>query len=86
MKMFCISDTLDISLGLRLSGIEYVILEKRDEVLEKLDELLKDKDYGIIILTDEIYKLVSDKIEILEKKKNIPLYIKIPEIEDKKNE
>ena len=33
MKMFCISDTLDISLGLRLSGIEYVILEKRDEVL-----------------------------------------------------
>ena len=85
MKMFCISDTLDISLGLRLSGIEYVILEKRDEVLEKLDELLKDKDYGIIILTDEIYKLVSDKIEILEKERNIPLFIKIPEIGDEKN-
>lgn len=82
MKMFCISESLDISLGLRLSGIEYAVLEEKDKVLAKINELIKNKDYGIIILTDKIYKLVSDEVEELEDKINIPLFIKIPEIGD----
>ena len=80
--MFCISESLDISLGLRLSGIEYAVLEEKDKVLAKINELIKNKDYGIIILTDKIYKLVSDEVEELEDKINIPLFIKIPEIGD----
>ncbi len=86
MKIFCISEDEDISLGLRLSGIEYAILKEENEILDKIDELIKNKEYGIIILTDKIYKMIYDKVEELEKKINIPLFIKIPEIGDEKNE
>lgn len=85
MKMFCISENLDVSLGLRLSGIEYAVLTNKDEVLDKISKLLKNKDYGIIILTDKIYKLVSNEVKELEKERNIPLFIKIPEIGDEVN-
>ena len=86
MKIFCISEDEDISLGLRLSGIEYAILKEENEILDKIDELIKNKEYGIIILTDKIYKMIYDKVEELEKKINIPLFIKIPEVGDEKNE
>lgn len=86
MKIFCISEDEDIALGLRLSGIEYAILKEENEILDKIDELIKNKEYGIIILTDKIYKMIYDKVEELEKKINIPLFIKIPEIGDEKNE
>ena len=58
MKIFCISEDEDISLGLRLSGIEYAILKEENEILDKIDELIKNKEYGIIILTDKIYKKI----------------------------
>lgn len=85
MKIFCISEDLDISLGLRLSGIEYAVLKEKNEVLKKINELVKNKDYGIIILTDKIYKLVSDEVEKLKNEINIPLFIEIPEIGDENN-
>ncbi len=85
MKMFCISESLDISLGLRLSGIEYAVLKEKNKVLDKISELIENKDYGIIILTDKIYKLVSDEVKRLEEERNIPLFIKIPEVGDEVN-
>lgn len=86
MKMFCISESLDISLGLRLSGIEYDVLKDKNKILEKINELLENKDYGIIILTEKIYEMISDEVKKLEKERNIPLFIKIPEIGDEVNE
>ena len=68
MKIFCISEDEDISLGLRLSGIEYAILKEENEILDKIDELIKNKEYGLIILTDKIYKMIYDKVEEKENK------------------
>ena len=85
MKIFCISEDLDISLGLRLSGIEYAVLKKKNKILKKIKKKKKNKDYGIIILTDKIYKLVSDEVEKLKNEINIPLFIEIPEIGDENN-
>ena len=39
MKMFCISDDLDIAVGLKLTGIKSVILDEKSKIDEKIDEM-----------------------------------------------
>lgn len=41
MKMFCISDDLDIAVGLKLTGIKSVILDEKSKIDEKIDEIVK---------------------------------------------
>ena len=42
MKVYCISDNVDTQMGLRLAGLEGVVLHDRDLVLECLEKLIKD--------------------------------------------
>lgn len=78
MKMFCISDSIDTAVGLKLAGIDYVILNKKEEIVLKLQEIVKDDSIGIIAITDNVYKLIPKEIENIEETKNIPLILRIP--------
>ena len=40
MKMYLISDNVDTLIGMRLSGVEGVVLHKRDEIIQKLFSLM----------------------------------------------
>ena len=62
MKVFCISDNIDTQMGMRLAGIETVVLHQREEVIAKLAELIKDKEIAIILLTTIIVNLCPDVI------------------------
>ena len=64
--------------GLRLAGIEYFIVNNKEQTLNNINMLLQDKMVGIIILTDNIYNLVESEINELEKNRSLPLFIKIP--------
>lgn len=78
MKLFCISDDQDIEVGLKLSGIEGVTLKDKQEIENKIEEITNRKDIGILVITQNIYKKVKDKIEDVQKNKILPLIVKIP--------
>ena len=40
MKFFLISDNIDTQMGMRLAGIEGVVVHERQEVLEVLEKVL----------------------------------------------
>ena len=63
MKMFCISETVDVALGLRITGIEYEVIQEKNKILEKIEALTKSQDYGIIILTDTVYQTIEQEIK-----------------------
>lgn len=79
MKSYLISDNVDTLVGLEIAGIKGIVLHDRNKVIEKLDELLKNKDIGIIIVTEKIEILVTEKIDKLKLEKNIPLIVAIPD-------
>lgn len=79
MKSFLLSDNHDTWVGMRLAGIDGVVLHKREEVLDALKGLLIDPEIGIIILTEKIVDLAHDEIMEYKIKNKKPLIIEIPD-------
>ena len=52
MKMYLISDNIDTLTGMRLAGVEGVVVHEMQEVKEALDKVLADKEIGIVLLTE----------------------------------
>ena len=53
MKMYLISDNIDTYTGMRLAGVEGVVVHERDELREALERTIADKEIGIILLTEK---------------------------------
>lgn len=79
MKIFCISDNIDVAVGLRLAGINFKIIEEKNLILKQIEELSKNNEYGILALTDNVYKKVEKEVLIIKEQINFPLIIKIPD-------
>ena len=51
MKMFLISDNVDTYTGMRLAGVDGVVVHEREELRSALENVLSDKSVGIVLLT-----------------------------------
>ena len=49
--------------GLKLAGIDTVVLQTTEEILSKLEEIKKDASIGILGVTNKIYELVEKEIK-----------------------
>ncbi|MCR5186502.1 MAG: V-type ATP synthase subunit F [Clostridia bacterium] len=80
MKMFCVSRSTDVAMGLKLSGIETLVVNgfKTEEIKEKIFELYDSKDIGILGITEDIYDEMKNEIEELAFRQDLPLIVKIP--------
>ena len=56
MKMFLISDNIDTYTGMRLAGVEGVVVHEREELHRALEEAISNKENGIILLTEKFGK------------------------------
>lgn len=78
MRMVCISKEHDIAIGLRLAGVQSFSITKEDEMKNKIKELSRDSDVGIINVTEEVYEIAQMEIEDIIKNQELPLIVKIP--------
>ena len=56
MKMFLISDNIDTYTGMRLAGVEGVVVHEREELKKALEEAIANKVNGVILLPDNLGK------------------------------
>ena len=49
--MYLISDNTDTLTGMRLAGVEGILVRSRDQVKKALEDAVSDKDNGILLLT-----------------------------------
>ena len=61
MRMFLISDNVDTLTGMRLAGIDGVVVHEKQEIKQALDEVLSQKDIGIILMTEKLGKEIPDR-------------------------
>ena len=51
--MFLISDNIDTCTGMRLAGVEGVVVHERDELKDALEKAIANKEIGILLLTEK---------------------------------
>lgn len=79
MKMYLISDNIDTYTGMRLAGVEGVVIHERSELKDALEQAISDKEIGIILLTEKLGKEFPDILEDVRLNHKLPLLIEIPD-------
>ena len=79
MKFFLISDNIDTQMGMRLAGIEGVVVHDRQEVLEVLEKVLHREDVAVILMTTRLVETCPEVISELKLKLKKPLIEEIPD-------
>ena len=78
MKMFLISDNIDTQTGMRLAGVEGVVVHEREELRSAPWTALADKDIGIL-LTGKIRQGIPGYHRRCQVGTELPLIIEIPD-------
>lgn len=79
MKMYLISDNVDTLTGMRLAGVEGVMVDGREELKESLEAAIADKNIGIILLTEKFGREFPEIIDNVKLNHKTPLMIEIPD-------
>lgn len=79
MKMYLISDNVDTYTGMRLAGVDGVVVHERDELREALEKVLKDKTIGIVLLTEKFGKEFPEILDQFRLERQLPLLVEIPD-------
>ncbi|WHH61222.1 V-type ATP synthase subunit F [Petroclostridium sp. X23] len=79
MQMFLISDNVDTQTGMRMAGIEGVVVHEAQELKTVLDTVVKNKEIGIILITEKLGKLLPEYIKDIKLNYHTPLVVEIPD-------
>ena len=66
MESYLISDNHETLQGMRMAGVLGEIINDKELIIKKIDELIEDQDVGIIILTHKTKMLIEE--EVMERK------------------
>ena len=79
LKFYLISDNIDTATGLRLAGIDGVVVHEDYEVESALKTAMADESVGIILMTERLVSLCPDLVYDLKLNTVRPLIVEIPD-------
>jgi V/A-type H+-transporting ATPase subunit F len=79
MRFYLVSDNVDTQVGMRLAGIDGVVVHEENEVREALRSAMDDKDVGIVLVTEKLVALCPDLVYDLKLNRKRPLIVEIPD-------
>ncbi len=79
MQMYLISDNIDTQMGMRLAGVDGVVVHERREVLEALEAAMHNENYAIVLMTTKVIETCPDIISEIKLKQQKPLIVEIPD-------
>ncbi|MCI8360271.1 MAG: ATP synthase subunit F [Clostridiales bacterium] len=79
MRFWLISDNHDTAMGMRLAGIEGVIVHEPDKVQKALQEAADQEDIGVVLVTERLVALCPDLVYDIKMNRHRPLIVEIPD-------
>ncbi len=79
MKYYLISDNVDTMMGMRLAGIEGVVVHKEHHVKQELEKAMKMPDVAVILMTETLVSKCPDLVYQLKLNQKQPLIVEIPD-------
>ena len=79
MKMYLISDNVDTYTGMRLAGVDGIVVHEQDELKQALERVLEDESIGIVLLTEKFGREFPAIIDTFRLERKMPLLVEIPD-------
>lgn len=79
MRFYLISDNVDTQMGMRLAGIEGVVVHTPEEVRRELTAAMEDKETAVILMTEKLVKLCEELVYDYKLNRRQPLIVEIPD-------
>ena len=79
MRFYLISDNVDTQVGMRLAGIEGVVVHEADEVRRELTKAMDMEDVAVILITERLLTLCPELVYDFKLNRKRPLIVEIPD-------
>lgn len=79
MQMYLISDNVDTLTGMRLAGVDGVVIHSMKHLKEQLDYAFSNPNIGIILITEKLGKKFPEMIKEVKLHRRLPLIVEIPD-------
>jgi len=79
LKAYLISDNHDTLVGMKLAGIEGIVVRNPDEAAVAMNESLRRNDIAILAVTENIAQMLPDTMQRLREHGDLPIVVEIPD-------
>ena len=79
MKFYLLSDNVDTLMGMRLAGIDGIIIHTEDEVRKNLKEAMQRSDVAVVLMTHKLVSLCPELVMDYKLNMRQPLIVEIPD-------
>ena len=79
MKFFLISDNVDTQMGMRLAGIEGVVVHSDAHIREELKKAMDNPEIAVVLMTETLVSKCPDLVYDLKLHRSRPLIVEIPD-------
>lgn len=78
MKIKLLTSRTDASIGLRLAGVETVLVRTADQAVQAIEELRSQQDTGLLLITAEMENWCSEQLAAI-RRQGRPLVTSVPD-------
>ncbi|MDR1136880.1 MAG: V-type ATP synthase subunit F [Synergistaceae bacterium] len=79
MKAYLISDNHDTLVGMKLAGIDGVVVHGYGEASVAMEQVLERTDVAILAVTEKIAELLPEAMQRLREQGELPVVVEIPD-------
>lgn len=79
MRFYVISDNVDTQVGMRLAGIEGVVVHEENEVKQALQTAMEQEDIAVVLITETLLSLCPELVYNVKLNHRRPLIVEIPD-------
>ena len=79
MRFHLISDNVDTLVGMRLAGIDGVVVHGEEETTKALREAMEMEDVAVVLMTEILVNSCPDLVYDLKLNRQRPLIVEIPD-------
>ncbi len=79
MKYFLISDNMDTLAGMRMVGVEGIVVQEEKEVRKAIEEASADPEIGLILIASQLFRKYRSMIFHYKLHQRQPLIVEMPD-------
>lgn len=79
MKLYLITDSIDTYEGLRMTGVEGIVVHEDEEIAPAISKATSDPDIGILLITERLAAKCQAQLSPYKMSAVTPLVVEIPD-------